>query len=136
MTFKGAQAQLAYTESYLAVAHLLDKSDPYLLSDFLSMYRNNGDFYADWKKTIGQDYVTWITTWLGSISRQYHLFIFIWDNEMFWIILAALVILLFVLKKGQNARTKRRWKIEEKLNPPDDSYKDYFDGYYDQEDKV
>jgi hypothetical protein len=136
MTFKGAQAQLAYTESYLAVAHLLDKSDPYLLPDFLSMYRSNGDFYADWKKTIGQDYISWITTWLGNISKQYHLFIFLWDNEMFWIILVALFILLFVLKKGQNARTKRRWKIEEKLNPPDDSYKDYFDGYYDQEDKV
>jgi hypothetical protein len=136
MTFKGVQAQLAYTESYLAVAHLLDKADPYLLSDFLSMYRANGDFYTDWKRTIGQDYINWITIWLSNTSRQYHFLIFLWDNEMFWIILAALFILLFVLKKGQNARTKRRWEIEEKINPPDDSYKEYYDGYYDQEDKV
>ncbi len=136
ITFKGGQAQLSYTESYLAVNHLLTKADPYLLSDFLTMYRSNGDFYADWKKMVGQDYVAWITSWLTGTSREYHFFIFLLDNEMFWIILAALFILLFVLKKRQNARTKRRWEIEEKLNPPDDSYKSYYDGYYDEEDKV
>jgi hypothetical protein len=136
MTFKGMQAQLAYTESYLAVAHLLDKADPYLLSDFLAMYRKSGDFYGDWRKAVGISYESWISSWLTNTSRQYHFFIFLLDNEIFWIILAVIFILLFALKMRQNARTKRRWEIEEKLHPPDNDYKEYFDGYYDQEDKV
>jgi hypothetical protein len=136
MTFKGMQAQLAYTESYLAVSHLLDRSDPYLLSDFLAVYRQNGDFYADWKSEVGSDYVSWISGWLSTTSRQYHFFIFLLDSEMFWIILAVAFLLLFLLKKRQNARTRRRWQIEERLHPPDESYKSYYDGYYDEENKV
>jgi hypothetical protein len=136
MTFKGAQADLAYTEAYLAVNHLLDRSDPYLLPDFLSSYRQNGDFYADWKSEIGTDYVSWISNWLSVTSRQYHFFIFLLDSEMFWIILAVAFLLLFLLKKRQNARTRRRWEIEERLHPPDESYKSYYDGYYDEENKV
>ncbi len=136
MTFKGIQAQLAYTESYLAAAHLLDKADPSILADFLSDYRANADFYADWKSQMGTDYVTWISKWLTDTSRQYHFFIFLLDSEMFWLILASIFVLLFLLKKRQNARTKRRWEIEERLHPPDDSYKSYYDGYYDEENKT
>lgn len=135
-TFKGAQAQLAYTESYLAMSRLLRQTDSFVLADMLRMYRHSGDFHGAWKANVGIDYVTWTANWLVSISRQYHLFIFIWDNEMFWIILTIGFILLFVWKKRQNARTKRKWRIEERINPPDDSYKQYYDGYYDEEDKV
>lgn len=135
-TFKGPLASLAYTESYLAVASLLRKSDPYLLPDLLEMYRKSGDFYGSWRAVVGQEYSTWIAHWLSSISRQYHLFLFVFDSEIFWIFLAVVFIMLFVLKKLQNARVKRRWEIEERLHPPDDSYKQYFDGYYDKENQA
>jgi hypothetical protein len=136
LTFKGAQAQLAYTESYMAMSRLLRQSDTFVLADMLKMYRKNGDFYFAWKANVGTDYATWTANWLTSISRQYHFLIFIWDNEMFWIILTIGVILLFIWKKRQNARTRRRWKIEDRINPPDDSHNQYYDGYYDEEDKV
>jgi hypothetical protein len=136
LTFKGAQAQLAYTESYMAMSRLFRQSDSFVLADMLKMYRKSGDFYGAWKANIGIDYVTWTANWLTSISREYHFLIFIWDNEMFWIILTIGFILIFVWKMRQNARTKRRWKIEDRVNPPDDSYKQYYDGYYDEEDKV
>lgn len=136
LTFKGAQAQLAYAESYLAMSRFLRQFDPYILADLLAMYRKSGDFYGSWKKTTGIDYTSWTSNWLGNTSRQYHFLIFIWDNEMFWIILTIVFILLFVWKKRQNARVKKRWEKEERLKPPDDSYKQYYDGYYDEEDQV
>ena len=136
LTFKGAQAQLAYTESYMAMSRLLRQGDGFILADILRMYRQDNDFYGAWRANVGSDYATWTANWLTSVSRQYHFFIFIWDSEMFWIILAIVAILLFVWKKRQNARTKRRWRIEDRINPPDDSYKQYYDGYYDEEDKV
>lgn len=135
-TFKGPLANLAYTESYLAVARLLKQHDPYILPDVLEAYRRSGDFYSSWRIIMGQDYVGWINQWLTDVSRQYHFFIFILDNETFWIIVAIVFIILFVWKKRQNARTKRRWQIEERLHPPDDSYKQYYDGYYDEEDQI
>lgn len=134
--FRGPKASLAYTESYLAVSRLLAKSDPYMLHDLLEMYRQSNDFYGSWKRMTGQDYTVWIANWFNGVSRQYHFFIFLWDSEMFWIIVALIFILLFVAKKIQNKRVRRRWEIEEKLNPPDDSYKQYYDGYYDEENKV
>jgi hypothetical protein len=134
--FKGVQAQLAYTESYLAVSRLLKRTDPLLLSDLLTIYRESGDFYGAWRSTLGVDYVTWISNWHASVSRQYHLFVFLIDSELFWIALAVGFILLILIKKWQNAKVRRRWKRDEMLNPPDDSYKKYYDGYYDEENKV
>ena len=135
-TFRGVQANLAYTESYLAVSNLLRTTDPFLLPDFLEMYRGSADFYLSWKTTMGMDYVSWISRWQNDTSRQYHFFIFLIDDELFWILLAVIFILLFIIKKAQNARTRKRWKREEMISPPDDSYKKYYDGYYDEENKV
>jgi hypothetical protein len=135
-TFKGPQAALAYTEAYLGVASLFKRSDPYLLPDLLESYRKTGDFYGSWRSVVGQDYSVWIANWLGSVSRKYHLFLFVFDSEIFWIIFALVFILLFVIKKMQNIRVKRRWEIEERLHPPDDSYRQYFDGFYDEENKT
>lgn len=135
-TFKSAQAQLAYAESYLAASRLLRRADPLLLGDLLAMYRETGDFYSSWKAVIGVDYATWIANWHSSVSRQYHFFFFLFDSELFWIALAMGFILLFIIKRRQNARVKRRWKRDEMLHPPDDSYKKYYDGYYDEENQA
>ncbi|OGC90268.1 MAG: hypothetical protein A2W25_05835 [candidate division Zixibacteria bacterium RBG_16_53_22] len=135
-TFNGAEAQLAYTESYLAITRLLKRTDPLVLSDLLALYRENKDFHRSWKATLGVDYGTWSANWYSSVSRQYHLFIFIFDSEVFWIVLTIGFILMIIIKRRQNARVRRRWKREEMLKPPDDSYKKYFDGYHDEENKV
>jgi len=134
--FKGAQAALAYTQSYLAVSSLLNKRDPLLLADFLDSYRQSDDFFRSWNLITGRNYNDWMNNWFSETSRKYRLFLFIFDSEIFWIIISLLFILLFVMKRIQNARTKRRWEIEERLRPPDDSYKKYFDGYNDEENKT
>ena len=135
-TFNGAEAQLAYTESYLAISRLLKRTDPLVLSDLLALYRENKDFHRSWKATLGVDYGTWAANWYSSVSHQYHLFIFVFDSEVFWIVLTIGFILLIIIKKRQNARVRRRWKRDEMLHPPDDNYKKYFDGYYDEENKA
>jgi hypothetical protein len=135
-SFRGIPAQLAYSESYLAMAHFMKQADLFRLADLLQLYRQSGDFYSSWKNVVGVNYTAWISDWYNTTSRQYHFFIFLLDNEMFWIILALIFILLFIWKKRQNAKVRKRWEREERMNPPDESYKDYFDGYYDEENKT
>ena len=134
--FNGAKANLAYTESYLAVSSLLRGEDPYRLADLLALYRDTNDFLHSFRVVVGTDYSRWISDWFERTSMQYHLLLFIFDWKLFWLALPLFIILLFLLKRRQNVKTKRRWKIEERLNPPDDSYKQYFDGYYDEENQV
>ncbi len=134
--FNGAKANLAYTESYLAVSSLLKKGDPFLLADLLALYRNTNDFLHSFRVVVGTDYSRWTNNWFERTSMQYHLLLFIFDWKLFWLALPLFIILLFLLKRRQNVKTKRRWKIEERLNPPDDSYKQYFDGYYDEENQA
>jgi hypothetical protein len=133
--FNGAQANLAYTESYLAVSSFL-RGDPYRIADLLAIYRDTNDFPYSFQAVAGIDYSKWTHDWFQRISRQYHLLLFIFDWKLFWLALPLLIVFLFILKRRQNARTKRRWKIEERLNPPDESYNQYFDGYYDEENQV
>jgi hypothetical protein len=134
--FNGAKANLAYTESYLAVSSLLKREDPYLLADLLASYRDTNDFLRSFRMVAGTDYSRWIGDWFERTSMQYHLLLFIFDWKLFWLALPLLIVFLFFLKKRQNVKTKRRWKIEERLNPPDDSYRQYYDGYYDDENQV
>ena len=133
--FNGAQANLAYTESYLAVSSLL-REDPYRLADLLAIYRDTNDFHHSFLAVVGVDYSRWVNDWFERTSMQYHLLLFIFDWKLFWLALPLLIIILFLFKRRQNAKTKRRWKMEERFHPPDDSYKQYFDGYYDEEDQV
>ena len=134
--FNGAEANLAYTESYLAASELVKTSDKYLLADLLGQYRDNRDFYRSFKAVVGDDYLNWTANWQERMSMRYHFFLFLFDEKLFWLIIPLLFIMLVILKKRQGAKIKRRWKMEDRINPPDDSYNRYYDGYYDDKDKV
>lgn len=134
--FNGAQANLAYTESYLAVADLLRGGDQLILADLVAIYEKNQDFYRSFRIVAGVDYNIWINKWLERTSMRYHFLLFVFDSRILWLLLPLFFILLIIYKRRQSARIRKRWKREERLNPPDDSYNQYFDGYYDEENKV
>jgi hypothetical protein len=69
--FNGARANLAYTESYLAVSSLVSGKDRYVLADLLSLYRNTGDFQSSFKTVVGEDYSQWISDWYDMTSTRY-----------------------------------------------------------------
>jgi hypothetical protein len=134
--FSGPEANLAYTETYLAVGDLVKPSDRFLLADLLELYRNNRDFYKSFKIVVGDDYSNWAANWMDRTSVRYHYFLFLLDPDILWLMVPLFFILLVILKRRQGARIKKRWKMEERLNPPDESYKKYYDGYYDDQDKI
>lgn len=134
--FNGAEANLAYTQSYLAASELVKRTDKYLLADLLNLYRDNRDFYRSFKIVTGDDYFNWTANWYERTKMRYHFFLFLFDANLLWVIIPLLFILLVVMKKRQGSKIKRRWKIEDRINPPDDSYDQYYDGYYDDKDQV
>lgn len=134
--FNGAKANLAYTESYLAVSSLLKRTDKYIFADLLDFYRRDGNFLRSFRRIVGTDYDSWINKWHERTSMQYHFLLFIFDSKIFWLMVPVLFILLYLYKRRQSGRIKRRWQMEERLNPPDESYKQYYDGYYDEENQV
>ncbi|UCC79208.1 MAG: hypothetical protein JSW64_13170 [Candidatus Zixiibacteriota bacterium] len=134
--FSGAEANLAYTESYLAASELVKASDKYLLADLLGLYRDNRDFYRSFEIVTNNDYHGWTTNWYERMTMRYHFFLFLLDVELFWLLIPLFFILLVILKKRQNAKVKKRWRIEDRINPPDEGYNQYYDGYYDDKDKV
>jgi len=134
--FSGAKANLAYTESYLAISELVKSSDRYLLADLLDLYRDNRDFRRSFKIVVGDDYLNWTANWYERMSMRYHFFLFLLDARLFWLLIPLFFIFLVILKRRQSAKVKKRWKIEDRINPADDSYNQYYDGYYDDKDKI
>ena len=70
------------------------------------------------------------------MKMRYHFFLFLFDPDILWVLIPLLFILLVMMKKRQSSKIKRRWKIDERINPPDNSYDQYYDGYYDDKDQV
>lgn len=134
--FSGAEANLAYTESYLAASELVKTSDRYLLADLLGLYRDNHDFYQSFEIVTGIDYHSWTNKWYERMTMRYHFFLFLFDIELLWVLIPLFFVLLVIFKRRQNAKVKKRWRIEDRINPPDNSYDQYYDGYYDDKDKV
>ncbi len=134
--FNGAEANLAYTESYLAASDMIKETDRFLLADFLELYRSNHDFYRSFKAVVGDTYLNWTSNWYERTSVRYHLLLFLLDANLYWLLIPLFFIFLLIMKKRQTLKTKKRWKIEDRRNPPDGDYNQYYDGYYDDKDQV
>ena len=118
-SFGSVKASLAYAESYSAVSLLVRDFGPEVIAGFLRRYRLSGNMYKAFFQATGYRYLEWVLLWQRKTNRKYRWVLFLFDNEILFPALAVLFVFLYVVKRFQSQKKKKRWAIEEKYKSND-----------------
>jgi len=130
LTFDRDKAQLAYTESFLAVSYLIQE---YGLESFHRIIRRlaaTDDIDRAFMDTIGLRYREFEMLWSRHVARRYGWVSFLTDSYYLWIGISVLFILAFLIKKYRAKRTMERWETETEIEDRRfdfDDEQDYYD---------
>jgi hypothetical protein len=107
-----SKASIAYRLSYAAVSRLLDKR-PMDLVTLLSFTRDLGDFDRAFQLTFGESTGDFTAEFHLDLDARYNAAAPLFRSPPFWLMMAFLFILAYVLKKIKNRRRIREWENEE-----------------------
>lgn len=106
--FPGPKAQVAYSESFLAFKYFLDTYGESSLRILLSQVAAGADFDDALVTAIGADYNAFEREFADYLHGRYNIVSFLFDSNLFWIVLAVIAVLGFII-----VRLRRRRRIEQ-----------------------
>ena len=114
-SFSDSKAELAYTESYLALSYFLDaygKEGFFRLLDLLS---SGESLDLTFFKTTGSSYLGFQEEFVNYLKKKYDLFAILGDTFLLWLGLAFLLVFLYLIKRYYNRKTLKRWEYEDRI---------------------
>ncbi len=118
-SFGDSKAELAYTESYLALSYFLDeygKESFFRLLDYLS---SGQALDLAFLRATGESYIGFQAGFVDYLKKKYNWLAFLGDNILFWLVLAFLLVFLYFMKRYYNRKTLKRWEYEDKIGKYD-----------------
>jgi hypothetical protein len=120
--FKESQAQLAYTESFLAVAYLYREFGQGTVEELAGHLATGVSLDAAFMKTIGSTYLAFQLEFEKYVQSKYNWTSLLADTLVIWIGLAFLFVLLYVLKMRRSHKTLEEWEREEERQQGDHEF--------------
>jgi hypothetical protein len=112
-TFTHPQAGLAYTESFLAVAFIVDRFGEDALQEMIGELARSGDLDLAMGISLGMTYREFIRQWNDEVIRRYNWFSIVSDPFVLWGFMLALFVIVFLLKRRNTRRMMRQWELQE-----------------------
>ncbi|MFC1682921.1 peptidase MA family metallohydrolase [Candidatus Zixiibacteriota bacterium] len=114
-SFSRARANLAYTESYLAIAFILDRYGETRLHQLVHDLARHGDIDLAMQTSLGLTYREFLMAWNDYVTRRYHWASVLSNPVILWLLILSLFLLAFALKRRHSRRVLRRWKMDEEV---------------------
>ncbi len=111
--FKESKAQLAYTESFLAVSYLYQEFGQGTVKELVSHLAEGSSLDGAFLKTIGSSYLAFQLEFEKYVQSKYNWTSLLGDTLVIWIGLAFLFVLLYFLKRWRTHKTLKQWQKEE-----------------------
>ena len=111
--FDAYGADLAYSESHLAVAYLIDKYGLDGIPELLEATRTTGRFDQALLQVFGFTPEEFDRLVMTYIANRYRFMFLVGDSYLFWLPAAALVVVAFVLVRIRNKKKRKRMEEEE-----------------------
>lgn len=122
--FKESQAQLAYTESFLAVSYLYREYGEGTVQELVGHLARGNSLDAAFLETIGANYLSFQMEFGSYIEKEYNWTSILGDTLAIWIGLAFLFIFLYFLKMRRSHKMLKWWKQEESREIDDELSQD------------
>jgi uncharacterized protein YozE (UPF0346 family) len=113
--FSDSKAQLAYTESYLALSYFLDEYGKESFFKLLGHLASGESLDLAFIKTTGSSYLGFQNEFSSFIKKRYNWLAFLGDTGLLWPGLAILLVFLYLMKRYYNRKTLKRWEYEERI---------------------
>ena len=111
--FREKKAQLAYTESFLAVSYLTHEYGEEAIRELVNHLAFGTSIDLAFLKTIGSNYLTFQLEFEAHIKSKYNWISFFGDTFLLSVGLAFLIVFLYFIKKRHTKRTLKEWELEE-----------------------
>ena len=112
--FNQSQANLAYTLSFLAISYLFREYGEEGFIDVIELLSQGRNWDEVFLKGTGSDYIDFQMEFYDYIRTRYQWISLLGDTFFFWLSLAFLIILIYLVKKRHTKKTLKRWEEEEK----------------------
>ncbi len=122
--FPQGKAQQAYAQSYMAVKYLLDAYGIESFNILLDNLAIRKTIDETMMASIGSDYGGFTKEYVDYIKQHYNLVTLFIDMSYFWLFLALLVIIGFLLRFWRKKKHYRKWEEDEKYHSTDFDYGD------------
>lgn len=111
--FREKKAQLAYTESFLAVSYLADEYGEEVIRELVDHLASPTSIDLAFLKTIGTNYLTFQLEFEKYIKSRYSWISFFGDTLLLWVALAFLVVFFYLAKRRHTKKILEKWESEE-----------------------
>jgi hypothetical protein len=123
--FKESKAQLAYTESFLAVSYLYGEFGEGAVKELVEHLSRGTSIDLAFMRTIGSNYLSFQLEFEKYVQTKYNWVSFLGDTFLLWIGLAFLIVFLYLVKRWRSARTVEEWELHDQgLASEDEEAKD------------
>jgi Peptidase MA superfamily len=120
--FVGGRVQVAYSESYLAFRYLIDTYGRSGVSMLLDSLRAGYSSDRALEAATGADYAAFNQEFTTYLTGRYNLVSLIFNSNALWIILAALVVVGFILYRLRRKTRFKQFDEYDKLHSTDFDY--------------
>ena len=112
--FREAKAELAYTESFLAVSYLTAEYGEGTIRELVDYLAFHTSIDLAFLKTIGSNYFTFQLEFDSYIKSKYNWISFFGDTFLLWVGLAFLIVFLYLAKRRHTKKILKEWELEER----------------------
>jgi len=98
------KANLAYTESFLAVAYIIQQSGKQGLINLLQEMKSSGDMDQAMRKVMGIGYQRFKRNWMEYTKNRFSVASFILSPGIVWSTIIVLLIVVFITRHQRNKR--------------------------------
>ncbi|MCK4385751.1 MAG: hypothetical protein KAW52_05750 [candidate division Zixibacteria bacterium] len=112
--FREKKAQLAYTESFLAVSYLAHEYGEEAIRELVEHLASGTSKDLAFLNTIGSNYLTFQLEFETHIKSKYSWISFFGDTFLLWMGLAFLIVFLYFVKKRHTKKVLKEWELEER----------------------
>lgn len=122
--FHEGKAQVAYSQSFLAVDYIYSNYGKSSLKRFLDVVAVGGSLDEAFGASTGSTAEEFEREFGDYLKKQYNIVTLFMDTIFFWLALAALVVVGAILKYRKRREYYKKWEREEKLHSTDFDYGD------------
>lgn len=122
--FSESRAHVAYAQSYLSVQYMYREYGNQMVNRFLDVLKAGGSQDEALRAATGADTEEFEKELHTYFRRQFNLTSLLMDTAFFWVGLAVIVIVAFVVKYNRRRKFYKKWEEEEKYQSTDFDYGD------------